>query len=264
MDSFLIDGPHGPIAGDEVGEGPALLLIAGAGSTRRLWGELPRVLARTHRVVALDNRGVGGSRGGASFTLDRAVDDALAVLDARGCASVGVLGASMGGLLAMCLAIRAPERVRTMVVASAAARLTSHGQRSLTLMRDLVTHLPARQVGEALMALAFAPPFQRRFPGFVDEAAALYGLDPEDVPGALSQLDHLLAGWDLRPNLGAVHSPTLVVAGARDPLVAAEDTAEIAGCLTHSELIEVPDAGHSVLAEGGAPLLDRVLAQLEI
>jgi 3-oxoadipate enol-lactonase len=168
----------------------------------------------------------------------------------------------MGGLIAMSLAIRAPDRIRSLVVASAAARLTPHGRRSLSLMRDLVTHLPARRVGRALMSLTFAPPFQTRFPGFVDEAAALYGLDPDDVPGALGQLEHLLDGWDLRQGLGAAPAPTLAVAGTRDPIVAVEDTAEIAGCLDNAELLEVPDAGHSVLAEGGAAVLKRVTEQL--
>ena len=49
--------------------GPPLLLVAGLGSRARLWGELPRLLADRFTVLAPDNRGVDGSRGGAPFTV---------------------------------------------------------------------------------------------------------------------------------------------------------------------------------------------------
>ncbi|MCU0233662.1 MAG: lysophospholipase, partial [Thermoanaerobaculales bacterium] len=104
--------------------------------------------------------------------------------------------------------------------------------------------------------------FHERFPGFVDQAAALYGLDPLDVPGALAQVECLLGGWDLRPRLGALTIPALVLAGARDPVVAAEDTGELARLLPRAELVTVADAAHSPLAEGGAELLGRVSAFL--
>jgi pimeloyl-ACP methyl ester carboxylesterase len=70
------------------------VLLAGLGSTVRLWGELPGLLARQFTVLALDNRGVGGSRGGEPFTLASAADDAaLAVRDA-GFGGASVLGVS--------------------------------------------------------------------------------------------------------------------------------------------------------------------------
>jgi pimeloyl-ACP methyl ester carboxylesterase len=93
--------------------------------------------------------------------------------------------------------------------------------------------------------------------------AELYGIDPDDVPGALGQADELLRGRDLRPELGRVRVPTLVLAGGRDPLVAAEDTAAIAAAIPGAELVTVPHAAHSVLAEGGGPLLARVIGFLE-
>jgi pimeloyl-ACP methyl ester carboxylesterase len=109
------------------------------------------------------------------------------------------------------------------------------------------------------MSLAFAAPFAQRFPGFVDEAARLYGLDPDDLPGATHQVERLLVGWDLRPQLAQLEVPALVLRGERDPIVAPEDTAELAAILPSAELVSVPSAAHSVLAEGGGAVLDRVL-----
>jgi pimeloyl-ACP methyl ester carboxylesterase len=262
MSLFRVETPRGPVAGIESGSGPALLLVAGLGSTHRIWGDLPAVLSRRATVIAIDNRGIGGSRSGQPFSLEGAALDVLAAADGRGHHRFALLGASMGGVIALAAALQAPRRVSCLVLASCAASLTPHGRRSLELLRDLLRHLPPERVGRALMSLSFAAPFAQRFPGFVDEAARLYGLDPEDRPGALDQAERLLVGWDLRPQLAELELPALVLGGDRDPIVAPEDTAELASTLPAAELVTVPGAAHSVLAEGGGAVLDRVLAFL--
>ncbi len=261
--AFSVATPRGPVAGTESGTGPVLVLLAGLGATARLWGDLPPLLGRGFTVVTLDNRGVGGSRAGVPFTLEGAAADVVAVLDAHAVNRVALVGASMGGLIALATALHAPDRVRRLVVASTSGRLSAHGRRGLELFRDMLRHLPPERIGPALMGLAFAPPFQERYPGFVTTASGLYGIDPLDVPGAIAQADHLLAGWDLLPDLASLAIPTLLLAGDRDPLIAAEDTAELAAVLPRATLIRIPEAGHSVLAEGGAQLLDRVIRFLD-
>ena len=262
MRSFTVATPRGPVAGIETGAGPAVMLLAGVGSTHRIWGDLPKVLGRRFRVIAIDNRGVGGSQSPHPFAISDAALDVLAAADSRGCHRFGIIGASMGGLSALATAIEAPRRVSGLVLASCAASLSSHGRRSLALLRDLRRHLPPDRVGPALMTLAFAPPFAERFPTFVDEAARSYGMDPTDVPGARTQLDRLLTGWDLRSDVRQLRVPSLVLTGARDPVVAAEDTSSLAEALPDAELVTVADAAHSVLAEGGSAVLERVLAFL--
>lgn len=262
MNGFTIDAPNGPVAGIDTGDGPPVVLLAGLGSTVEIWGSLPTVLGRRLRVVAIDNRGVGGSRGGRPFTLDGAVGDLEAVLDALGIERTALLGASMGGAIALTAAATLPSRITRVVVASAAARLTTHGRRVLELLRDLLLYAPPDRVGAALMTLAFSPPFHQRFPGFVDETTTLFGLAEADLAGALAQVEHLLRGWDLRDDLATVDRPVLVLCGDRDPVVAPEDTAELAARLPRAELVRLPDAAHSVLAEGGRPILERVAAFL--
>ncbi len=83
MNTFSIEAPNGPISGFEVGEGPPVVLLAGLGSTTRIWGNLPAVMGRNFRVIAIDNRGVGGSAMGRPFTLHGMAEDLEAVLDAR-------------------------------------------------------------------------------------------------------------------------------------------------------------------------------------
>ncbi|MFN3414391.1 MAG: alpha/beta fold hydrolase, partial [Thermoanaerobaculum sp.] len=88
----------------------------------------------------------------------------------------------------------------------------------------------------------------------------LYSLPPEDLPGALTQLAHLRQGWDLRPILGHIRCPAMVIAGELDPLVSATYTQEIAQALPNARFRLVPAAAHSVLAEGGSELLQEIIS----
>jgi len=263
MRSFTVGGPNGPVAGIDGGQGRVVVLLAGLGATHRLWGELPAVLARRFRVVALDPPGVGASRGGGPFTLHRAAADVWTALDALEIERAALLGASMGGLVALAAGLVHPDRVSRLVVASAAAHLSRHGRRVLATLSQLLDHLPPESFGRALMAFGFAPPFAELHGDFVDAAAGLYGPEPEDVPGAGAQVRHLLGGWDLRPELGGLEVPALVLAGGRDPVVAREDTREIADALPRARFVLVPDAGHSVLAECGREVFDQVMRFLD-
>jgi 3-oxoadipate enol-lactonase len=261
-ESFSIDTPNGTIGGIDVGRGPVVVLLAGLGSTHRIWGDLPAVLGRRARVIALDNRGVGGSRDGAPFTLEGAAEDVLHTLDELGVDRASLIGVSMGGLIALTTAARRPEQVERLVLGSCAARLSSHGRGMIGLLRDLLSYLPEERIATDLMTLSFAPPFHDRYPAFITQAATLYGIDADDRAGAVCQAEHLLGGWDLRSQLSRLVMPAMVLVGQRDPIVAAEETEELARMLPFAELVSVPQAAHSVLAEGGVEVVERVLSFL--
>ncbi len=250
--------PRGRIRYQRRGEGPAVVLVAGLGSTVRLWGELPELLARRLTVLTLDNPGVGGSRDARPFTLENAADDVAAVIaDADG-AGARLLGVSMGGTIAALAAARHPGLAERLVVASSAARLTPHHRRVLRFFQLLLDRLHPDEAGEALMTFAFGAGFSDRYPGFVDQAASLWAVDPADRPGVMSQIAHLRAGFDIRERLHEVACPTLVLAGEVDPIVPATSCREIADAIPRARFEIVPGAAHSVLAEGGPGLLATV------
>ncbi len=259
MKQMVIEGTNGPIGVTLTGAGPPLVLVAGLGSTARIWGELPILLGRHFTVICPDNRGVGGSRHGSLFTLARAADDIITVLDHLGFPVASLFGASMGGAICLETAIRHDDRIARLAVASCAAHLSVHGRQMLDLLHTLAHSLPPRDFGSALTALAFAPPFHEAHPELVRVVATLYGPDEADIPGLYAQLDHLRQGWDLRPELPTVTAPTLVLAGERDPIVAREDTAAIADLIPSAAFDLIPQAAHSVLAEGGPTVLERLI-----
>src|SRR5437773_4988416 len=98
---------------------PALLLIMGLGSQMILWPEeLCRLLvARGFRVIRYDNRDVGlSTKPTSNYTLDDMADDAAGLCDALGIARAHIVGASMGGYIAQLLALRHPERLRSLCI----------------------------------------------------------------------------------------------------------------------------------------------------
>ena len=102
------------------GNGPPLLMIMGLGGTFAHWDErFLEGLRRDHEVIIYDHRGVGEStRVTQPFTIAQLAEDASALLEALGIGSAHVLGFSMGGMVAQELALRHPEQIDRLVLAS--------------------------------------------------------------------------------------------------------------------------------------------------
>lgn len=101
----------------DAGEGPAVLLLHGFPHTRRLWSEVLPDLARHHRVLAPDLRGLGATtRADGGYDAGNLAADAEALLDALGEPTAAVVGIDAGAPPAFLLAMRRPGRVRRLVL----------------------------------------------------------------------------------------------------------------------------------------------------
>jgi pimeloyl-ACP methyl ester carboxylesterase len=107
---------------ESVGQGPAVLLVAGRGMTVDGWWATIPVLARSFRVIAFDNRDTGrSSRMAWPYSVAQMADDAVAVLDAAGEQRAHVYGISLGSLVAQEVALRHPDRVQALVLGASSA-----------------------------------------------------------------------------------------------------------------------------------------------
>lgn len=122
---FTITADGVPIAYTVLGDGSPLVLLHGFTETADSWreaGYVDRFLRAGRQVVLIDCRGHGHSgkpREAASYTGERRAQDVIAVLDAIGIQAADVVGYSMGGLIALAVAVRFAERVRALVVIGA-------------------------------------------------------------------------------------------------------------------------------------------------
>jgi 3-oxoadipate enol-lactonase len=211
------------LAWRSTGAGPAVLMIQGVGVHGGGWRPQVEALAGRYRCVTFDNRGMAASQpvGDGPLTVERMADDAVAVMDAAGVASAQVMGHSLGGLVALQLAIAHGTRVRSlallctfadggiptrltpwMIWAGVRARVGPRRARRRAFLRFVLS--PAELAAADADAVAA-------------DLAPLFGHDLADQPPiAMPQL-RAMGRCDLTPRLRELAGvPTLVVSAAHD------------------------------------------------
>src|ERR1019366_3644379 len=134
--------PDAQIWWDQSGTGDAVLLIMGHAYGADMWPRTPPDLAASYRVIRFDNRGVGRSSDPPGpYPVQLMAGDALAVLDAASAASAHVYGVSMGGAIALQLALDHPGRVRSLTLGCTAA--SGEGASRGALLTRVRTLVPA-------------------------------------------------------------------------------------------------------------------------
>jgi pimeloyl-ACP methyl ester carboxylesterase len=139
------------------GEGDPLLLVMGTSGAIGLWGELVPRLSQRHRVIAFDNRGLGGSeRGEGAISVASMAEDASALLEALDVPRAHVMGWSLGSAVAQELALAHPEQVASAIMYATWGRCDGFQRSVITALR-----LPyaVRDMEAALTAagIAFSP-----------------------------------------------------------------------------------------------------------
>lgn len=227
-----------------------LLLIRPLGGSMALWGRFEELLAAHLRVVSFDARGSGASRGAPRASIRSLATDALSVLDAAAIDRAHVFGISLGSLVAMGLALQAPARVRSLVLASTTSRGLAFERAGLSRglgFARCFARTP-RHAEECLVARVLSPEFHAAHPMEAARLAKLAGR----VPTAKSTLAaHLFAAarWNARSQLSAVRAPTLVLAGDRDHLLGMDAGCDVARAIPRALRVVVRDAGHDLTLE---------------
>jgi len=246
------------------GTGSPLLLLPGFATDALSWGTVGEQLAREYQVIAVDHRGAGRTRSQGSFRLEDLAQDALALLDHLGHRSAHVIGHSMGGLVAMLMALEAPERVDHLVLAGAYPKLSA---RNLHLFRDWgdirASGINPARYYRTLLAWVFAPALFEE-PGMIEattQAALDYPFIP--TPEQFRAQVEALAACDVRGRLATLRHPTLVLSGGEDILVPPSTGDALAVALGGVRHLVIPGAGHAIHLDAPDVFLEAVRAFLE-
>lgn len=241
-------------------DGTPALLIQGLGVDSRGWAMQRARFGRTHRVVTVDNRGVGRSDvPDGPYSLFDMAEDALACLDDAGIPSAHVIGASMGGVIAQIIGVLHPERTRSLVLACTACRHHPWRRELLAEWRDevLANGMAALARDEGLQWLV-GPRLVRRFGVFINVLArVLLSTDPRAFA---AQIDAILAmSDDLREELPHISAPTLIITGSQDSLTPMGDAEELAELIPTSRIIVLSGAAHGLMAEAPNAFNEAIL-----
>src|SRR5512134_2286870 len=199
------------------GDGPDVLLIAGLGDPAEAWQPQLDGLADRYRLTAFDNRGAGRTPlPDGPLSVTTMADDAGALLAALEVQSAHVAGFSMGSAIAQELALRHPERVRSLVLVSTYARADALFRSQLEFWRWLAEVAPSeRAFFEAFFTWVYTP--RAHSDGSVDQIVedALAFPHQQSVEAFQAQVDVCLA-HDTAGRLSEIAAPTLVLSGELD------------------------------------------------
>jgi pimeloyl-ACP methyl ester carboxylesterase len=232
------------------GDGPPLLLIPGLASDAASWGQVPARLAGENQVILMDNRGAGRTRAQGPVRIGELAGDALALMEHLGHERYRVLGHSMGGAVALHLAALAPGRVRRLVLA---ASFLVPSARNRVLFQDWAEALETASEPAAwyrnLFAWIFSASFFESPEGLAQAIQGALDHPFAPTPAQFRAQVEALAACQAPPGLGALATPTLVLAGADDILVPPAASRELAAALPGARFRELPGAAHALHLE---------------
>lgn len=227
------------------GSGPPLLMMHGAEGSRRQFTGITPELADRYTVITYDQRDCGDTVNPDSpATLITLADDAQALLAALGHASAFVFGTSFGGRVAQALAVRHPQSIRRLVLASTWPLPVSLAAVNAEVAQELArlrSRLPdsAESVAEIFFPAAFLadrPEFRGYF---------------KSVPARSARSERRGATFGDVPALDitGIEVPTLLIAGAVDRVVPVELALSLADYIRDVRSVVLPEVGHLTLAQ---------------
>ncbi|UPU35723.1 alpha/beta hydrolase [Geomonas paludis] len=238
------------LAYDDMGTGPAVILIHGFPLNRQMWQpQLQPIAAAGFRVIAPDLRGFGASDAPAGgYSMERFADDIIALLDALKIDKAVIGGMSMGGYILMNLLERYPDRVRAACfIATRSNADDEAGRERRKAMAAEAERLGANPIIKIFAELLFASETSQTSPELIARVTTwMRDTNPKGLAGGLLAMRDRK---DYTPLLPSFRHPSLVIAGAEDRAAPAEAAQTLMDGLRGCRSKVIDKAGHMVNME---------------
>jgi 3-oxoadipate enol-lactonase len=238
-----------------------VLLVQGLGGEKNSWNLQRAALALRHRTIAFDNRGAGRSdKPDGKYNLEEMADDAIAVLDAAGIENAHVVGLSMGGAISQIIALKHPNRVRSLTLVATACRNHAWREELLQSWATTAENEGMTAVGKEAARWMIGPRSFRRVLPALGWMGPLQLFNPANA--FVSQVKAILSTDDgaLNTELANIVCPTMVVVGNQDVLTPRGDAEEIASLIPTAELVVISGGAHGLHIEH-ASTFNRILLE---
>jgi 3-oxoadipate enol-lactonase len=243
---------------DGAADAPVVVLSNSLGATRAMWDPQVPALAERFRVVTYDTRGHGESPTPAGpYRLDDLVDDLGALLDEVGAERAHVVGLSLGGMTALRLAAREPDRVHRLAVMCTSAKPdpTPFLDRAAAVRSGGTAPLAPAVVGRWL-----TPAFAADHPDLVARLEAMIATADDEGYAACCEV---VASVDLRADLGRIAAATLVISGEEDQALPPAHQQAIVDGIPDAELVTVSPGAHLANLEQPLQVTGALLGHLD-
>lgn len=230
--------------------GMPVVLLHGFPFNRHIWDPQQEPLAQAgYRVILPDLRGHGRSPSTPEpATMDAMAADVFRLLDRMQAAHVALVGHSMGGYVALAMVAKQPDRFAGLVLTNTRAEADDEDGRAardatVADVRERGVDVLADRMLEKLVSAAT----RNAQPELVARLDAMIRQTPPE--GAVNALLGMRDRPDRRDLLARIRMPTLVVAGADDPITPPDDARRMADAIPDARLEVVSDTAHMTMVE---------------
>ncbi|HXG80448.1 MAG TPA: 3-oxoadipate enol-lactonase [Sphingomicrobium sp.] len=229
--NYRIDGKEGA---------PWLVFSNSLATNLSMWDDQAAALGKSYRILRYDQRGHGRTEAPAGrYNFDTLVADAIALLDALAIERAHFAGISMGGMTALFLAQRHPARFDRIIACDCGPASTPASAQQWAERMTIATEKGMEALVEPTIARWFPPEFVATKAPVLDKVRGMIRTTP--VAGFVGCAS-ALSDYDLRPGLGGIGHPTLLIVGTKD--AALPGIRQINAAVKGSRLVELEGAGH--------------------
>ncbi|MFJ4554915.1 4-carboxymuconolactone decarboxylase [Streptomyces massasporeus] len=242
---YRFDGPE---------EAPVLILGPSLGTTWHMWDRQIPELIKQWRVFRFDLPGHGGAPAYPAGSVGDLTTRLLATLEGLGVHRFGYAGCALGGAVGIELALRHPERLASLALIATSPRFGSADefrQRGVIVRTNGLDPI-ARTAPERWFTGGFAA----AQPAITEWAVQMVRTTD---PGCYIASCEALASFDVRPELGRVGVPTLVLVGSDDQVTGPAEARTLVAGIPDARLAVVPGASHLVPVEQPAAVTDLLV-----
>jgi 3-oxoadipate enol-lactonase len=221
-------------------DAPTIVFSNSLGSDFRIWEAVVPSLAERYRIVLYDKRGHGLSDAPAGpYTIDDHADDLLGLLDHLGVECAAVVGLSVGGMVAQRIAVKAPARVRALVLCGTAARIGTAESWAERIAAIETSGVDA--IAEAVIQRWFTPNFRTERP---DDWAGWRNMLVRTPEQGYVGTCAAIRDADLTDQAGRIAVPTLCLVGDQDGSTPPELVRQTADLIPGARFETIEAAGH--------------------
>jgi len=246
---------------EEHGKGKPLVLIAGLASDSQSWLPVIDKLSKYFRVIIFDSRGLGcSSKDNSDISVRAMADDCIKLIRHLKLSSVYLLGHSMGGMIAMDMAIRYPGMVDKLVLEATTPRMNN---RNAELLNDWVSYLKTGMDKSLWFKNIFYWVFSSDF--FEDKEILAQAINmsvnypyPQSDESFENQVK-AISSFDCVSELNMIQAQTLIIYGEEDILFPPSETVKLFKRIPGAQTITISKVAHSIHMENPDEFMECVI-----
>jgi aminoacrylate hydrolase len=228
------------------GQGTPIVLSAGMGGSGSFWTPQIAALAEHHKVILYDQVGTGRSatNGAETRSIAGMADDIATVMDRAGVDTAHIVGHAIGGIVGLEMAMRHPQRLRSLVVVNGWGRADPFLQRCFEIRKQILNQSGARAYVRAQPLFLYPPQWiSSNIAHLEEEEERILAHFPPVV--TMNQRIDMFLAFDGRDRLAAIGVPTLLASAKDDNLVPAYLTRQLADAIPGARVREVEWGAHA-------------------